>query len=96
MFGLNICMEITSERDFTELRSHCAKLKKRFPMFLHDVNQIVEIVENHIKEYSNMMVMYRQTRKQHYLEKAQHQIDEINRILSTVSKIELMALLSQG
>jgi hypothetical protein len=42
------------------------------------------------------MVMYRQTHNKSYLEKAQQQIDTINQVLSTVEKIELMAMLARG
>ena len=65
-------------------------------MFKHDVNQIEHIIENHIQNYSIALVHYRQTHGRSYLEKAQQEIDEINRVLSTVGKLELMAMLSQG
>jgi hypothetical protein len=42
------------------------------------------------------MVNYRQTKSKSWLEKAQKEIDEINRVVSTVEKIELMAMLSRG
>ena len=96
MFDVNIYMEIKSEQDFAELRQHLIKLSKRFPMFRHDVAQIERIVEEHIKNHSIALVYYRQTHSRVYLEKAQHEIDQINRVLSTVNKMELMALLSQA
>ena len=42
------------------------------------------------------MVLYRQTKNRSYIEKAQREIDAINRILETVEKLELMAMLSRG
>ena len=88
-------MEIKSENDFKELRQHINSLSKRFPMFRHDVAQIEKIIEEHIKNHSIALVHYRQTHHKIYLEKAQKEIDEINRVLELVGKMELMSLLSQ-
>ena len=89
-------MQIESERDFTDLRRYVEKYYKRFPMFRHDIANIENIIEEHIKLYSIAMVHYRQSHSKCYLEKAQKEIDEINRVLSTVGQLELMTLLSQG
>ena len=89
-------MEVQSEKDFFELRQQLNSWRKRFPMFTHDVDQIEKIIEHHIKNHSIALVQYRQTHSKRYLEKAQQELDEINRVLSTVGKLELMALLSQG
>ncbi len=94
MFDLNIAMHIESEKDFTELRKQISVWYKRFPMFKHDVHQIEHIIENHIQNYSIALVHYRQTHSKTHLETAQKEIDEINRVLSTVGKLELMAMLS--
>lgn len=88
-------MHVESEKDFPELRNQIAHWRKRFPTFIHDVNRIENIVENHIQEYSIALVHYRQSRKRYYLEQAQEHIDEINRVIATVEKLELMALLSR-
>ena len=89
-------MNIESEKDFPELRKQFSIWRKRFPMFTHDVHAIERIIENHIANYSNHLVKYRQTHSKSFLEKAQFDIDEINRVLSTVGKLELMAMLSQS
>ncbi len=96
MFDLNIYMYIESEKDFTELRKQFIVWKKRFPMFVHDVRQIENIIEKHIQNYSIALVHYRQRHSTSYLEVAQKELDEINRVLSTVGKLELMAILSTG
>ena len=96
MFGLNKnIMQITSEKDFPELRKQYGIWKKRFPMFTHDVLQIEKIIETHITEYSKVLVKYRQTKQNKLLEKAQYHIDEINRVLTVIGKMELMAMLSR-
>lgn len=89
-------MQIESDKDFTELRRQFHVWRKRFPMFSHDVKQIEHIIENHITAYSKHLVEYRRTHHKAHLNQAQIQIDEINRVLSTVGKLELMAMLSQG
>jgi hypothetical protein len=89
-------MHIESDKDFQELRHQLNAWRKRFPMFAHDVNQIEKIIEQHIKNHSIALVQYRQTHSKRYLEQAQLELDKINRILLTVGKLELMALLSQG
>ena len=65
-------------------------------MFRHDVDNIERSIETHIQNHSIALVFYRQTRKKKFLEDAQKEIDEINRILALVEKMELMSLLSRG
>jgi hypothetical protein len=89
-------VRIESDKDFKQLREQFAAWRKRFPMFTHDVKRIEKIIDEHIQTHSKIMVMYRQTHNKSYLEKAQQQIDTINQVLSTVEKIELMAMLARG
>jgi hypothetical protein len=87
-------MQIESDKDFQTLRDQFSQWRKRFPMFKHDVQQIEHIINTHIQSHSKLMVLYRQTHNRSYLEKAQLEIDAINRVILTVEKIELMAMLS--
>ena len=96
MFGLNIHMKIESEQDFKELQNQFGVWRKRFPMFTHDVQQIERMINMHIQEHSKIMVAHRQTHSRSHLESAQKEIDAINQIISTVEKLELMAMLSRG
>jgi hypothetical protein len=89
-------MQIESEQDFPKLRIQFAEWRKRFPMFAHDVISIERIVEDHIKRHSQILIQYRQTHSKRYLDDAQAEITAINRVVATVEKIELMAILSQG
>jgi hypothetical protein len=88
-------MQIASEQDFPKLRTQFAEWRKRFPMFKHDVTNIERIVEEHIKRHSQIMIQHRQTHSKRYLDEAQKEIDTINQVITTVEKIELMAMLSQ-
>ena len=96
MFDLNIAMEVESDKDFSELRKHFNIWRKRWPMFKHDVNRIEAVIEEHIQNYSIALVYYRQTKQRNYIEPAQKEIDNINSLIKTIEKIELMALLSRG
>ncbi len=95
MFDLNIYMQIQSDKDFQSLRDQFSQWRRRFPMFKHDVQQIEHIINTHIQSHSKLMVLYRQTHSRSYLEKAQLEIDAINRVVLTVEKIELMSLLGR-
>ena len=96
MFDLNSWMKIKTAQDFAELRSQFSAWRKRFPMFTHDVQRIEKIIDKHIQAHSKIMVLHRQTHNRSYLEKAQLEIDAINKIIDTVEKMELMAMLSRG
>jgi hypothetical protein len=96
LFDLNIYMQIQSDKDFQTLRDQFSQWRRRFPMFKHDVQQIEHIINTHIQSHSKLMVLHRQTHNRSYLEKAQLEIDAINRVILTVEKIELMSLLSRG
>ena len=89
-------MQIESDKDFTQLINQFSVWRKSFPMFAHDVYQIEKIIDSHIQQHSKIMVMHRQTHSRSYLERAQREIDSINRTLATVEKLELMSMLSRG
>jgi len=89
-------VQIESDKDFKQLREQFSAWRKRFPMFKHDVVQIEKIIDKHIQEHSKIMVQYRQTHSRSYLEKAQLEIDAINKVIATVEKLELMAMLARG
>ena len=88
-------MQVESDKDFAELRRQYSVWRNRFPMFTHDVRQIEKIIDSHIQQHSKIMVMYRQTHSKSHLERAQLEIAAINQVISTVEKLELMAMLSQ-
>ena len=89
-------IEITSHEDFGKLRDQLQKWRRRFPMFDHDVRRIQDSIDIHMKNYMDYLIKYKQSKKELYIEKAQGEIDKINALLNTISKVELMALLSKG
>jgi predicted nucleic acid-binding Zn-ribbon protein len=88
-------MKIQSEKDFDKLRDHVRSYRKKFPEFRHDVDQMEQAIEKHMKQHSQHLISFRQSKKPYYLEYAQKEIDAINKIVSTVEKVEIMAYLSQ-
>ena len=89
-------MKVQTDKDFAELTHQFSVWRKRFPMFTHDVQRIEKIINQHITAHSKIMVMNRQTKNRSYLERAQQEINNINTVLTTVEKMELMSLLSRG
>ena len=88
-------IEINSHKDFDKLREQLTKWRKRFPMFAHDVRRIQSSIEIHMKNYMEHLIRYKQTKSDHCISKAQSEIDKINTLMNTISKVELMALLSK-
>lgn len=88
-------MHINTDKDFAQLPAQLAAWRRRFPMFVADVDRIGLIINAHIQAYSRIMVMHRQTKSRSYLEKAAVEIAAINTVLETVNKLELMSLLSR-
>jgi archaellum component FlaC len=88
-------MRIQSENDFGRLRDHVRSYKHKFPEFRNDVRQLEDKIENYIREYSQSLVKYRQTKSRYHLNDAQASIDAINKTIALVEKIEIMAYLSQ-
>jgi hypothetical protein len=89
-------MLVETDKDFPQLRRQFSIWRKRHSMFIYDVIRIEHIMEDHIQKHSIALVYYRQTKKRSYLEQAQKEIDEINKLIGTVEKIELMSMLSRG
>ena len=84
-----------SNMDIAEIRDKCRQWRKRHKMFSHDIRKIESSIEKHITNYSNFMVMHRQTHKDSYLQKANEEVEEIKKLINFVEKIELMSLLSR-
>ena len=88
--------KIKNYNDFPKLRDQLTKWRKRFPMFAHDVKQFDTILEKHMKLHMDYIIKYKQTKRDAWLVKAQEELDHINRIITAISKVELIALLSKG
>ena len=81
--------------NIAEIRGKCQAWRRRHSMFAHDIRRIEASIEKHISNYSNYMVLHRQTHKNSYIEKAEQEVEEIKKLIDFVEKIELMSLLSR-
>jgi hypothetical protein len=89
-------LEIESHKDFDKLRAQLDKWRKRHPMFSHDIRTIQNSIEHHMKAYMECLIKFKQTKSDRHIENAQTEIDKINTLINSISKAELMALLSKG
>jgi len=89
-------LEIESHKDFDKLRAQLDKWRKRHPMFSHDIRTIQNSIEHHMKSYMEHFIRYKQTKSNHCIDNAQLEIDKINTLINSISKAELMAILSKG
>jgi hypothetical protein len=88
-------MNIESEKDFPLLREKIKQWRKQFSMFKHDIDNIEKVIEEHIKNYSNLLVNYRQTHKKNYLEQAEKELLAITKVVAMAEKMQLMSILSR-
>ena len=49
-----------------------------------------------MKAYMECLIKFKQTKSDRYIEQAQSEIDNINQLINSISKAELMAILSKG
>lgn len=84
-----------SNMDIAEIRNRCQTWRRRHSMFIHDIRRIESAIEKHISNYSNCLVLHRQTHKSIYLDKAEKEVEEIKKLIDFVEKMELMSLLSR-
>lgn len=84
-----------SNMDIADIRNKCQAWRRRHGMFIHDIRRIEHSIEKHISNYSNYMVLHRQTHKSSFLTKAENEVEEIKKLIDFVEKIELMSLLSR-
>ena len=89
-------LEIESHKDFDKLRAQLDQWRKRHPMFGHDIRTIQSSIEHHMKAYMECLIKFKQTKSDRHIENAQLEIDKINTLINSISKAELMAILSKG
>jgi len=89
-------MRVINEDNLNDVKKHLKKYKKNFPLFLKDIERIESNIAKYSKNYSNIMVSYRQSKSRGHLQKAQEELDKINNLILTLDKIELMALMAKN
>jgi len=88
-----------SEKDLME--SYMAQRKqlnewiKNHPMFAHEIRRIRDQIDKMMNKRADALVMYRQTKKEQYLEQAKLLLMQAQNHLKTFSKLELLATLAK-
>ena len=68
---------------------------QRHPMFAHDLRRIKNHIDKLMTQRDDALVLYRQSKKQVYLEQANTLLLQAQNHLKTFSKLELLASLSK-
>ena len=68
---------------------------KHHPMFAHEIRRIKNQIDQMMNKRADLLIMYRQTRREHYLEQARITLLQAQNHLKTFSKLELLATLSK-
>ncbi len=68
---------------------------KHHPMFAHEIRRIKNTIDKLMNQRADLMVLYRQTRKEHYKEQARIILIQAQNHLKTFSKLELLATLAK-
>ena len=93
------CMEQPTEKELME--SYLAQRKqldqwiRHHPMFAHEIRRIKNQIDQMMNKRADLLIMYRQTRREHYLEQARIILLQAQNHLKTFSKLELLATLSK-
>lgn len=68
---------------------------RHHPMFAHEIRRIKNQIDQMMNKRADLLIMYRQTRREHYLEQARITLLQAQNHLKTFSKLELLATLSK-
>ena len=92
-------MEQPTEKEL--MQSYLAQRKqldqwiRHHPMFAHEIRRIRDQIDKMMNKRADLLIMYRQTRREHYLEQARITLLQAQNHLKTFSKLELLATLSK-
>ena len=92
-------MEQPTEKEL--MQSYLAQRKqldqwiRHHPMFAHEIRRIRDQIDKMMNKRADLLIMYRQTRREHYLEQARIILLQAQNHLKTFSKLELLATLSK-
>ena len=92
-------MEQPTEKEL--MQSYLAQRKqldqwiRHHPMFAHEIRRIRDQIDKMMNKRADLLIMYRQTRREHYLEQARITLLQAQNHLKTFSTLELLATLSK-
>ena len=81
--------------EFKEYMDRLQIWKKNHGIFINDIKKLENTLNKMYDEYTNILVDYRRTRKDRYLEEANAVLIEAINLAKKFSKVELLASLSK-
>jgi len=81
--------------EYMAQRAQLEEWKRRHSMFAHEITRIQKHIDKLMSQRDNALVLYRQSKKQVYLEQANTLLLQAQNHLKTFSKLELLASLSK-
>ena len=89
---------MNSEAILLEFKEYMDRLqiwKKNHGIFINDIKKLENTLNKMYDEYTNILVEYRRTKREHYLEQANKVLVEAIELAKKFSKVELLASLSK-
>ena len=86
------------EKILLEFREYMDRLqiwKKNHGIFINDIKKLENSMNKMYDEYTNILIDYRRTKKERYLEEASSILIEAINLAKKFSKVELLASLSK-
>ena len=86
------------EKILSEFKEYMDRLqiwKKNHGIFINDIKKLENSMNKMYDEYTNILIDYRRTKKERYLEEADSVLIEAINLIKKFSKVELLASLSK-
>jgi|TARA_A200000159_G_scaffold159325_1_gene177822 oligoribonuclease NrnB/cAMP/cGMP phosphodiesterase (DHH superfamily) len=86
------------EKILSEFKEYMDRLqiwKKNHGIFINDIKKLENSMNKMYDEYTNILIDYRRTKKERYLEEANSVLIEAINLAKKFSKVELLASLSK-
>jgi len=81
--------------EFKEYQDRLQTWKRNHGIFINDIKRLENTLNKMYDEYTNILVDYRRTRKQRYLDEANQVLIQALELAKKFSKVELLASLSK-
>ena len=81
--------------EFKEYQERLQVWKRNHGIFINDIKRLERTLDKMYDEYTNILVDYRRTKREHYLEQANQVLVQALELEKKFSKVELLASLSK-
>jgi hypothetical protein len=81
--------------EFKEYQERLQVWKRNHGIFINDIKRLERTLDKMYDEYTNILVDYRRTKREHYLEQANQVLVQALELAKKFSKVELLASLSK-